>query len=359
MFRLLPALLLVPAVSGCFGATGYRGVPSDHFDGRIFHNLPVAPQPGFGDFLRWTVGGGDIEWPDWVQTPQSRPAGAALPRTIRITFVNHATALIQLDGVNILTDPVWSERVSPVSFAGPKRHKPPGIRFEDLPRIDAVLISHDHHDHCDLVTLRRLWDRFHPRIYAGLGTAALLADADIDGGVDLDWWSQTTLGAGGITPVELVFAPAQHWSARGVSDRDRVLWGSFYLRGPSGSVYFAGDTGMGAHFATIRERLGAPTVALLPIGAYQPEWFMSPSHMSPAQAVSAHLALRATTSVAIHWGTFDLADEGQYQPAGELTLALDAQHIARRDFRILENGELFDTSAQRDGNPDAATNRPK
>lgn len=338
-WRRSAALLLMPWLSGCFGATGYRGARSDHFDGRTFHNLPAAPQPGFAAFLRWTVGRGAIEWPDWVQTPQNRPAATAPPHTIRVTFVNHATTLLQLDGLNLLTDPIWEDRASPTSFVGPKRHKPPGIRFEELPRIDAVLISHDHHDHCDLITLRRLWERFHPRIFAGLGTAAMLADAHIGGGVDLDWWDHATLGG-----VELVFTPAQHWSARGTSDRDRVLWGSFYLRGASGSVYFAGDTGLGEHFATIRQRLGAPTVALLPIGAYQPAWFLGPSHMSPAEAVTAHRALQATTSVAIHWGTFDLADEGQYQPAGELTLALDAGRIPHRDFQILENGAAFDTA---------------
>jgi L-ascorbate metabolism protein UlaG (beta-lactamase superfamily) len=284
------------------------------------------------------VAGGDIEWPSWVQIPQSRPDASAPAHAIRVTFVNHATTLVQMDGLNILTDPIWSDRVSPVSFAGPGRHKPPGVRFDDLPRIDVVLISHDHHDHCDLVTLTRLWGRDHPRIFAGLGTAALLAGAHIDAAGDLDWWERRTVGS-----VQIVFTPAQHWSARGATDRDRVLWGGFHLSGPSGSVYFAGDTGLGPHFRTIRERLGAPTVALLPIGAYQPEWFMSPSHMSPAQAVVAHRALAATTSVAIHWGTFDLADEGQYQPAGELTLALDARGIPHRDFRILENGESFQT----------------
>ncbi len=338
MLRVLACLVTFPCLFGCFGATGYRGARSDHFDGTHFRNVPPAAQPGFGGFLRWTLGGGAIEWPDWVQTPQVRPDAAAPPHSIRITFVNHATTLIQLDGVNILTDPIWSERVSPVSFLGPPRHKPPGIRFEDLPRIDAVLISHSHHDHCDLVTLRRLWDAFQPRIYAGLGTQALLAEAGIGGALDLDWWQRTSLRG-----LEVTFAPAQHWSARGATDRDRVLWGSFYVRGPSGSVYFAGDTGFGEHFARIGERLGPPSVALLPIGAYQPEWFMAPSHMSPAHAVLAHRALRATTSVAIHWGTFDLADEGQYQPAGELRLALDVSSIPHRDFRVLENGEAFQT----------------
>lgn len=348
MLRVLPVLVAFPWLLGCFGAAGYHGARSDHFDGHTFRNVPAAPQPGFASFLRWTLAGGKIEWPDWVQTPQIRPAPGAPPHTIRITFVNHATTLVQIDGFNILTDPVWSDRVSPVSFAGPLRHKPPGVRFEDLPWIHAVLLSHDHHDHCDLVTLRRLSERFHPVVFAGLGTAALLAEAHVEGAVDLDWWQHASLGAAGDAgPLELVFTPAQHWSARGATDRDRVLWGSFYLRGASGSVYFAGDTGLGPHFATIRTRLGAPTVALLPIGAYQPEWFMGPSHMSPDQAVSAHLALGARTSVAIHWGTFDLADEGQYQPAGELFLALAAREVPHGEFRILENGGVFATTPVR------------
>ncbi len=338
MLRRCFPFLLLPLL-GCFGAAGYQGAPSDHFDGTKFRNVPAAPQPGFGGFIQWQLQGGAIDWPDWVDVRPSKPDPVAPPHAIRVTFVNHATTLVQIDGVNILTDPVWSDRVSPVSFVGPERHKPPGIRFDDLPPIDAVLISHDHHDHCDGATLKRLSDRFHPRVLAGLGTAGVMESLHVGRATDLDWWGRTPLKNG----VEVVFTPAQHWSARGAGDRDQVLWGSFMIVGPSGSVYFAGDTGLGPHFRTIRERLGAPTVALLPIGAYKPEWFMGPSHMSPSQAVVAHRMLGATTSVAIHWGTFDLADEGQYQPVGELNLALDAARIPHREFRALENGELFQT----------------
>lgn len=338
--RLLPLLFLSLGGSGCFGAPSYtwpaaKPVPA-HWDGDAFHNVPERSKAGVLAALRWRL---FRERPDWPEDRKDavfdRPP-ASVTSGIRVVVVNHASTLVQLDGVNILTDPVWADTIGPVSAVGIDRHLPPGVRFDELPPIHAVLISHDHYDHCDAPTLKRLAKRFGMPIFGGLGTRAMLADLGVPGGRDLDWWERVPLGE---TSVALTFAPAEHWSRRGVLDQNQVLWGSFGLRGPSGLVYFAGDTAYGPHFRAFRDRVGVPDVALLPIGAFKPGWFMLGKHMGPAQAVQAFGDLGAKQAVAIHWGTFDLADEGQFEPVGVLGLALDAERIPRERFVAPRNGE--------------------
>jgi L-ascorbate metabolism protein UlaG (beta-lactamase superfamily) len=314
-------------------APKYRGPVSDHFDGRRFLNPNRELQHG-GGFLKWQLTKQRGFFPDWVDAP---PGPAPPTRVdggrVRVTFVNHATTLVQFDGVNILTDPVWSERVSPVTFAGPRRHRPPGIRFDDLPRIDVVLLSHNHYDHLDLATLRRLVARDHPHIVTPLGNGALLAREGIPGVTELDWWQGSALR----DAIRVTCVPSQHFSSRGISDRDANLWGGFVISGPSGQAYFAGDTGWGPHFAEIHARLGAIRLALLPIGAYRPRWFMKSAHIEPAEAVKAHLALGASTSVAMHFGTFQLGDDGMLEPVQDLQRAIAAAGSPR--FWVLGEGE--------------------
>lgn len=322
---------------GCFGAPSYEGPRTGHFDGSEFHNVPKVSQPGLGDVFRWMLSDGDIEWSDAPPVVPTRPP-ARVDHGIRITFVNHATVLVQMDGIAILTDPIWSERAGPVSFAGQSRQADPGVRFDDLPRIDAVVLSHSHYDHCDVTTLDALEERFGLPIFVGLGSRAMLAEHDVDSGQDLDWWQSARVGESGVV---ITMTPAQHGSQRGLGDRNAVLWGGFVLKGPSGSVFFAGDTGFAPHFAEIRQRLGAPTVALLPIGAYQPRWFMQNIHLDPTDAVRAHQVLGAQHSLGIHWGTFDLSDEGRFQPAGELMLALRRARVPEASFVAAENGDSF------------------
>ena len=216
--------------------------------------------------------------------------------------------------MNILTDPIWSRRCSPVPTVGPARVRPPGIRFEDLPVIDAVLLSHDHYDHMDVPTLRKLERTFpNARFYAGLGNAAYLRTQGVYHVYDLDWWQEVRYGHAAIVGV-----PAQHFSGRGACDANGRLFMGFVVRVPAGPIYFAGDTGYGPHFAEIRRRLGPMRLAVLPVGAYKPEWFMSPIHMGPAEAVKAARDLEASTSVAMHFGTFPLADDGHDEPAKQL-----------------------------------------
>jgi L-ascorbate metabolism protein UlaG (beta-lactamase superfamily) len=278
-------------------------------------------------------------WRPYADAPPGPPPPARVDG-LRATFVNHATVLVQIDGLNVLTDPVWSDRTSPIGWAGPRRARPPGIRFEDLPPIDVVLVSHNHYDHLDVDTLRRLQAAHRPRVLTGLGNAPTLQGAGIADPVELDWGQGADLSP----RVRATFVEQRHFSGRGLGDHDATLWGGFVVEGPGGPVYFAGDTGYGPHFAEHRARYGAPRLALLPIGAYLPRWFMSPVHMCPDEAVRAHLDLGAEASLAIHWGTFPLADDGQDEPLEALREALAAADVPGERFRALGFGEGWDLS---------------
>jgi L-ascorbate metabolism protein UlaG (beta-lactamase superfamily) len=301
-------------------APRWQGPPSDHFDGTSFHN-PRPIDHGFGAIVRWMLTRDQGEWAEWVDAqPGPAPPERVERGALRVTFVNHATLLIQMDGMNILTDPIWSHRTSPVSWAGPRRRRPAGLRLADLPPIDAVLVSHNHYDHLDLPTLRHLAARFRSPIYTGLGNDRLLGKESIEGAVPLDWWESRRLSP----DVAVHFVPAQHFSARGTADRNGTLWGGFVLESASGAVYFAGDTGWGPHFAALRERFPRIRLAILPIGAFRPEWFMAPVHIGPDEAIRAHRDLGAAASMVMHFGTFPLGDDGMTEAPDRLRAALAA-----------------------------------
>jgi L-ascorbate metabolism protein UlaG (beta-lactamase superfamily) len=309
------------------------GGKSDHFDGRRFVNLDPTAHGKLRDFLKWTANRAAGVWKRVDQAPGPRPA-ERVERGIRVTLVGHATTLVQMDGFNILTDPVWADRVSPVSFAGPRRFRPPAIRYEDLPPIDLIVVSHDHYDHLCAPTLKRLARDHAPKVASGLGNAALLESLGVRAPIELDWWESAEIAPG----LRATFVPAQHFSGRGVRDRDTTLWGGFVIEGPSGKVFFAGDTGMGPHFEMIRERCGTPRLALLPIGAYRPVWFMSRVHIAPHEAVAAAKILGASTSVAIHYGSFRLADDGMEEPITDLEAALAREGEVAPRFWVLDHG---------------------
>ena len=305
---------------------------SDHFDGRRFVNpTGTAGQP-FSKVQRM-LREPRTPWPKSIEVrPQVPPAledAAAV-----VTFVGHATFLIQTDAGNILTDPMYSERASPVQWVGPRRVRQPGVRFDDLPPISTVLLSHNHYDHCDLATLRSLAKRFDPLVLTPLGNGRLVRSAGIRHVQELDWWQEATGARHQIT-----LTPAYHFSARTPFDRNRALWGGFMVRAADTRIYFAGDTAYAPFFKDIRRRLGPIALALLPIGAYEPRWFMQSVHMNPAEAVQAHLDLEAAHSVAMHFGTFQLTTEGIDEPASALDEACRARNVARSRFRILEVGE--------------------
>ena len=239
------------------------------------------------DLLRWRFGGGKVPWPPVLPSPfpLDRPPARIDGNATRVSFVGHATFLIQSGGLNLLTDPVWSERASPLSFLGPRRRNPPGVAFDDLPRIDVVLLSHCHYDHMDLATLSRLWERHQPLIVTPLGNDAIIRNGHRSIEVTpADWGDTIPLGDAGC----VTLVPAHHWSARGFGDRNRALWSGFVIEGPGNCrIYFAGDTGFGEGrpFRYVVEHHGPPDLALLPIGAYEPRWFMGPQHMNPEDAV--------------------------------------------------------------------------
>jgi len=322
---------------GCaLSAPRYHGPLSDHFDGERFRSLdPAATDRGF---LRWILNRDRGPWRDWVDAPYApKPAERVAGGELRVTFVNHSSVLLQMDGVNVLTDPVWSERVSPFRFVGPRRHRAPGIRFEDLPPLDAILVSHNHYDHMDVATLRRLQAREGRTVpvFVGLGNAKLLDRERVSGARDLDWWQSAPL-PGGVT---VTVVPARHFSSRSPFDGNRTLWCGFVVSGPSGSYYFAGDTGWGSHFEAIGRRFPSLRLAMLPIGAYRPRWFMSPVHIDPSDALRAHEVLGAKTSLAIHWGTFAQADDGELEPVLDLELAMAFRPEPKPRFLVLQNGE--------------------
>jgi L-ascorbate metabolism protein UlaG (beta-lactamase superfamily) len=301
-----------------------------HFDGKRFFN-PNAPQArGFLDVLRWKFTARPERVPGFIGDVElSKPPPSVEGNQLRVTLINHSTVLLQQSGVHILTDPIWSKRASPVTFAGPRRFRDPGVRWEDLPRIDIVLLSHNHYDHLDLATLRRLGQRGQSQFVVPTGVARLLRSNNIGPVHELDWGESAALPQATIHSV-----PAMHFSARGILDRNRTLWCGFVIVAGDRTIYFAGDTGFGDHFAAIRKRFGSPRLALLPIGAYQPRWFMSSIHMAPDDAVRAHDILAAQTSIAIHHGTFQLTDEGLDTAKQRLR-----ECAANDSFLALDNGQ--------------------
>ncbi len=282
--------------------------------------------------LRWQLQGGRAAWPrDVANGAFAPPPATVAPGAAAITFINHATFLIRLSGAVVLTDPIFSDRCSPVPWAGPKRARPPGIALADVPRPDVVLLSHNHYDHMDLPSLRELQRRHAPRFVTLLGNARILAQVGI-AAIELDWWQDVTAAG-----LRITATPARHFSARTPFDRNRSLWGGFMIGAETGQVLFAGDSGAGLHWQAIGARLGSPDVALLPVGAYEPRWFMAPVHMNPAEAVQAHFALGARRSVGMHFGTFQLTDEAIDAPLEALDAArraadLDAATFATHGF---------------------------
>lgn len=302
-----------------------------HFDGKRFFNPDAEQARGLRDFLRWIVTNRPERSPRFVEdvmlsVPPQRVAGPEM----RVTLVNHSTVLLQTREWNMLTDPIWSERASPFGFIGPRRRRRPGVRKEDLPALDIVLLSHNHYDHLDMPTLRWLAQERKPVFLVPLGVARLLRSQGIGPVHELDWgdsfgFQQTTIHS----------VPAFHFSARSAFDRNRALWCGYAIASRT-LTYFAADTGFGEHFSWIKEALGSPRLALLPIGSYAPRWFMSPIHMGPDEAIRAQQILGARTAVAIHHGTFQLGEDSIDTPRREIL----AQ--APDSFVVLANGESLD-----------------
>ena len=327
----------------------YSGPVSDHFDGEQFFDPCGAPPRSRRDLLRWFFDrrwrGTQSKWPAWAPSPYAdhppaRVEGAAL----RISYVGHASWLVQTAGVNMLLDPVWSKRASPFRAVGPRRVNDPGIAFADLPPIDVVLVSHGHYDHLDLATLSRLSAAHRARVITPLGNDTIVRNHDPTIAAEAcDWDDRVEIAAGiAVTPLA-----ARHWSARNLSDRNMALWASFVIEAPAGRVYFVADSGYGdgRYFRRARERHGPFRLAILPIGAYEPRWFMRDHHMNPAESVQALIDCGADTALAHHHGTFQLTDEPIDAPLVALADALQAAGIPPERFRALRPGQVWQPPA--------------
>jgi L-ascorbate metabolism protein UlaG (beta-lactamase superfamily) len=318
----------------------YQGPSSDHFDGERFFLPDATPAKQISDLMRWWMEPRS-RWPKWAPSgfsdqPPQRVSGAHL----RISFVGHASLLIQTGGFNLLIDPVWSARVSPLRWIGPRRVNDPGIAFSVLPPIDAVLVSHSHYDHLDQSTLSRLNAAHAPRVITPLGNDAIMRRHDPAIRAEAyDWGDEVALS----DTLNVRLAPMRHWSARTLTDRNRALWAAFILTTPAGRIYHVGDSGYGdgREFRAARDAHGPFRLAVLPIGAYEPRWFMRDQHMNPREAVAAFLDLGAPLALAHHHGTFQLTNEAIDAPAQALAVARAAAGIAPERFRVLKPGEVW------------------
>jgi L-ascorbate metabolism protein UlaG (beta-lactamase superfamily) len=323
----------------------YHGPISDHFDGERFFDPNGAPLRSRRDLRRWMLErywrGSKARWPAWAPSPYAdRPPPRVDGAACRVVYIGHASWLLQTAGLNILLDPVWSERASPVRFAGPKRVNDPGVTFADLPPIDLVLVTHAHYDHLDVPTLSRLAAAHRPVVIAPLGNDAVMRNHDpAIAAKGYDWHDRIEISA----DVAVTLVPTRHWSARSLSDRNMSLWASFVIEAPWGRIYFVGDSGYGdgRHFRNARERCGPIKLALLPIGAYEPRWFMSDQHMNPAESVQALIDCGAERAFAHHHGTFQLTDEPIDAPRLALADALKVAGIAPERFAAPKPGQVW------------------
>jgi N-acyl-phosphatidylethanolamine-hydrolysing phospholipase D len=352
--RSIAALLGALALAGCATAADPPAPdpakPHHTRDG--FRNTTIGNiDKPLGDLLRW-------RWQAWrgglppaplVPTPVVLPELAKLKSNAAagragqgaqasVTWIGHATVLVQSGGLNVLADPVFSERASPFTFIGPKRAQPPGVALDDLPPVDVVIVSHNHYDHLDRLSVVRLNERGEGRtlFLVPLGNKAWMEDLGIRNVVELDWWQQHA-----VRGVQFTLVPVQHWSARTLGDRNRTLWGGWAVRAPGLHWYFSGDTGYSRYFNETRERLGPFDLALLAIGAYEPRWFMAQQHMNPTEAVQAHRDLQARRSIGIHWGTFELTDEPLDQPPRDLAQARQAAGLDEAAFFTMKIGQTW------------------
>ncbi len=332
-------LLLLLGIAMFRAPTYYQGPVSDHFDGTRFFNPDKPMDKGLFAVLKWRWTSKPQPWPEYRELPVTdMPPKQVAGNLLRVSLVGQATVFLQTQGLNILTDPVWSDRASPLSWIGPQRVHPPGIRFEDLPPVDVVLISHNHYDHLDLATVERLERRDHPLFIVPLGNDFLL-HARIPGArvAARDWGDQVR-----ITPeVRVYLEPMHHWSARRFRDRNRALWAAFLIATPGGAVYFVGDSGYGGgdYFREAKNKYTRLRLALLPIGAYEPRWFMAYGHMSPEETIRAWTDLGCPYLLPTHYRTFQLADTGYETPLRDLKAAMHGVALAEDRIRPLGAGQ--------------------
>lgn len=340
-FLLILCVLLTCSSRPAVTPDGGKAVPPHHAREGFRNPYPGFEAKGLGDMLQWVfvdrMRNGRPKKPDTYSFVLAKNDGKALRENgheFTVTWIGHSSLLVQIGGKNILFDPIWSDRCSPYQSIGPKRKMPPGIRFADLPEIHAVFISHNHFDHLDEPTVRKLGNG--PRYFVPLDAGRVMEEMKVTRYREMDWWDEFTFEGMKITCV-----PAQHFSQRAFCDRNTTLWCGWVVRGEgaTGSVFFAGDTGYFPGFREIAARCGPVEVAALPIGAYLPRWFMKPVHMSPDDSVQAYLDLKAGIFVPIHWGTFEMTDETLDQQPRDLMEAVKKRSLPPRNFWLMKHGE--------------------
>ncbi len=330
-------ILLALIVAGCSASAKVeRAHINAPFDGKRFYNYDSRSERSAMDLLKWKFSSDKTEWPEWIEsTPEKIPHERA--EGLSVTFINHNTFLIQTDGLNILTDPFYSYRASPVSWAGPRRVRDAGVRMEDLPPVDIILISHNHYEHMDKPALEKLHRLFpDAAVFTGLGNVPDIMETGFKNVTEMDWWEETDFKG-----LKITFVPARHFSARTPWDRNMTLWGGFVLTGGSGNIYFAGDTAKGSHDKMLADRFGEFELAVIPIGAYEPRWFMKYSHVNPEEAVQIHQEINSKFSIGSHFGTVQLTDEGIDEPAERLMKAREAAGLPESGFIVPEFGKTY------------------
>ena len=321
----------------------YSGPISDHFDGRQFYGPDHSPAKTLGDILKWNFTSKRARWPRHVPNPApDLPPERVMGAAMRVTMIGHAAVLIQTAGINMLVDPIWSKRASPFQWLGPKRVRKPGLTYDQLPPIDLVLVTHNHYDHLDTGTLHQLVKRFDPLIVTPLGNDTIIRKSVRSARITTIDWDQTIPALG----IDITAEPVQHWSSRWLGDRNQALWAGFTINTGARKIFICGDTGFGQGWWAERafKKHGIFDLALLPIGAYAPRWFMKDSHMNPEEAVLAFERLQCRHALGYHWGTFQLTDEAIDEPRRFLTESLDVHKIDLGRFRTLAPGEAWNIS---------------
>ncbi len=319
----------------------YQGPVTDHFNGKTFTAVDPFSDKSFLDVVKWRMTSPRTKWPEWVEHgPTDKPPSVVQGRELRVSFVNHSTVLLQTRGLNILTDPIWSKRASPFSFMGPKRVHAPGVTFADLPKIDVVVISHSHYDHLNLETVEKLASHDNPLFVVPLGVDSLIKDAVKNVRVQaLDWHQDVAFN----NDLKITVEPVQHWSARTIWDRNQTLWAGFVLDLPDGKIYYSGDTGYfsGKVFKDTYAAHGSMRFAIIPVGAYEPRWFMKESHVNPDESIKIFQDIQAQNAIGVHYGTFQLTDEGIDAPVRDLATGLQKANINTDTFRALKPGQVW------------------
>ncbi|XP_066489214.1 N-acyl-phosphatidylethanolamine-hydrolyzing phospholipase D [Tiliqua scincoides] len=331
-------------------------------DGRFVNPWPTWKAPSYPNVLKWYLTEKDnSKVPSSKQEldrelPVLKPYFVENPELVgkigdgmRVTWLGHASVMVEMDEITFLTDPIFSQRASPIQYAGPKRFRGPPCTVDQLPKIDAVVISHTHYDHLDYHTVLDLNNRFGSELrwFVPLGLLDWMQKCGCENVIELDWWAENCVP--GHDAVTFVFTPSQHWSKRTPTDDNRVLWGSWSVLGPLNRFFFAGDTGYCVAFEEIGKRFGPFDLAAIPIGAYEPRWFMKYQHVDPEEAVRIHIDVQTKKSVGIHWGTFALANEYYLDPPTKLKEALDRYGLKTEDFFVLKHGESQDLNINDDG----------